>query len=151
MARMYSRRRGKSGSTKPVKKTKKVWLRYTSKEIDKLIIKLANTGKTASQIGIALRDAYGVPDVKTITKKSISQILRDNKLYSDIPEDLQSLIKREIKIVKHMEANKKDMPSKRGLQLTESKIRRLVKYYKRTGKLSKDWKYDRSKARLLIE
>lgn len=150
MARMHSRKKGKSGSKKPVGKTKYVWVRYQPKEIEKLVIKLFNSGKSQSEIGIILRDNYGIPDVKTLTSKKIYQILKENKIVIDIPEDLKSLIKREIKILKHMETNKKDMPSKRGLQLTESKIRRLVKYYKKNGKLPSDWTYDRNRIKLLI-
>ena len=56
----------------------------------------------------------------------------------------------EILISKHLENNKKDVPAKRGLELTESKIHRLSKYYKKIGRIPKDWKYDRSKAKLLI-
>lgn len=147
---MHSRKKGKSGSKKPVGKTKYVWVRYQPKEIEKLVIKLFNSGKSQSEIGIILRDNYGIPDVKTLTSKKIYQILKENKIVIDIPEDLKSLIKREIKILKHMETNKKDMPSKRGLQLTESKIRRLVKYYKKNGKLPSDWTYDRNRIKLLI-
>jgi small subunit ribosomal protein S15 len=150
MARMHSRKKGKSGSKKPIKKTKNIWIRHTPQEIEKLITKLYNSGKTASQIGIILRDSYGIPDVKKVVGKKITPILKDNKIKIDIPEDLKSLIKKEIKILAHMENNKKDMPSKRGLQLTESKIRRLVKYYKKNKKLPSDWNYDRSKAKLLI-
>ena len=43
------------------------------------------------------------------------------------------------------------MTAKRGFQLTESKINRLVKYYKKTNKMPKDWKFDRAKAKLLVE
>lgn len=150
MARMHSRKKGKSGSKKPIGKTKYVWVRYQPKEIEKLVLKLFNSGKSQSEIGIILRDNYGIPDVKTLTSKKINQILAENKVAIDMPEDLKSLIKREIKILKHMEANKKDMPSKRGLQLTESKIRRLVKYYKKNGKLPSDWTYDRNRIKLLI-
>jgi len=39
----------------------------------------------------------------------------------------------------------------RGLQLTESKINKLVKYYKKSDRLSKDWKYDHKKVKLLAE
>ena len=42
------------------------------------------------------------------------------------------------------------MPAKRGLQLTENKINKLIKYYKREGILDKDWIYDRQKAKLLV-
>ena len=151
MARMYSRKKGKSGSKKPVKKTKPVWLRYGSKETEQLVIKLAKAGKTASEIGILLRDSYGVPSVKVITKKKITQILEENKLMQKLPYDMLALIKKEIAIMKHIDANKKDMTAKRGLILADSKIRRLVKYYKKVGKIPADWKYDKKNAKLLLE
>ncbi|KAB3548078.1 MAG: 30S ribosomal protein S15, partial [ANME-2 cluster archaeon] len=43
-----------------------------------------------------------------------------------------------------------DVHNKRALQLTESKIRRLVKYYRRTGTLPKDWVYRADTAEMLI-
>tara|TARA_Y100000310_G_C20605698_1_gene775356 strand:+ start:67 stop:567 length:501 start_codon:yes stop_codon:yes gene_type:complete len=150
MARMYSRKRGKSGSTKPVKGTKKVWLRYSDKEVEQLIIKLAKQGNSQSKIGIVLRDTYGVPDVRIVLNKKIGKVLGDNKLKPDLPDDLMALIKKELSVMKHRETNKKDMSAKRGLQLTESKINRLVKYYKKKGILDKDWVYDRSRAKLLV-
>jgi small subunit ribosomal protein S15 len=53
--------------------------------------------------------------------------------------------------MKHRETHKKDQTAKRGLQLTESKIGRLVKYYKKTGQLSEDWTYDKTKAKTFID
>lgn len=150
MSRRYSGKKGKSGSKKPIKKAKKVWLRYSNEEVEQLIIKLAKQGYTQSKMGIMLRDTYGIPDVKTILNKKIGKVLEENKLKSKLPEDLLSLIKKELNILKHLEINKKDMPAKRGLLLTESKINRLVKYYKRKGILEKDWVYDREKAKLLV-
>ncbi len=147
---MYSGKRGKSGSKKPVKKTKKVWLRYSDQEVEQLIVKLSKQGYTQSKIGIVLRDTYGVPDVRIILNKKIGKILDENKLTPKLPEDLLSLIKRELNILKHLETNKKDQPAKRGLILTESKINRLVKYYKRNKILDKLWVYDRDKAQLLV-
>jgi len=151
MARMYSRKKGKSGSRKPIKKSKPIWLRYSSKETEQLVIKLARSEKTASEIGVILRDSYGIPSVRVMTKKKITKILEDNKLMRKLPFDLLSLIRKQVDIMKHMDANKKDMTAKRGLLLTESKIRRLVKYYKKVGKLPKDWKYDKKNAKLLLE
>ena len=150
MARMYSGKRGKSGSKKPVKKTKKVWLRYSDQEVEQLIVKLSKQGYSQSKIGITLRDTYGVPDVRIILNKKIGKVLGDNKLVPKLPEDLLSLIKRELNILKHLETNKKDQPAKRGLILTESKINRLVKYYKRKRILDSSWTYDREKAKLLV-
>jgi small subunit ribosomal protein S15 len=151
MARMYSRRRGKSGSKKPLEKTKQSWLRYKPKEAEMLIMKLAKEGKTASQIGLTLRDSYGVPDVKLLTGKTITKIMVEKKLAPKIPEDLMALIKKSIKIRKHREENKQDKTSLRGLQLTESKIKRLVKYYKQEKKLPVDWKYDVKSIKLFVE
>jgi len=151
MARMHSRRKGKAGSKKPVKKVKPVWIRYTGKEIEQLVVKLSKSGKTPSEIGVVLRDTYGVPDVKTLTKKKICKILDENKAGPKLPSDLIALIGKDIAIMKHVETNSKDMSAKRGLLLTISKIRRLTKYYKNVGKLPRDWIYDRSKAKLLLE
>ncbi len=150
MGRMYSGKKGKSGSKKPVKKHKLTWIRYSNKEIEQLIIKLAKQGKSQSEIGMILRDTYGVPSVRDILKKKLYKILEENKIIPKLPEDLTSLIKNEIKIIKHFERNKKDMHAKRGLLLTESKIHRLSKYYKRIGKLPQNWTYDRKQAEILV-
>ena len=151
MARMHSRKKGKSGSSKPLKPTKPTWLRYKPKEIELLIVKLTKEGKTGSQIGLALRDIYGVPDVKLLTEKSISKILEEKKLQPQLPEDLVALMRKSIMIRKHLEANKKDEPAQRGLLLTESKIRRLIKYYKRSSRIAVDWKYEPSKLKMYTE
>jgi small subunit ribosomal protein S15 len=151
MARMYSRKKGKAGSKKPIKKVVKQWIRYKPNEVELLISKFAKEGKTSSQIGIYLRDTYGIPDVKTLTKKSITQILKEKNLIKTIPEDLMALIKKNIVIRKHLEANKKDESALRGLIITESKIKRLVKYFKRTRKLPEDWKFQPERLKLYLE
>ena len=150
MARLHSRKKGKSGSKKPLKKIKPNWVRYDAKEAEQLVIKLSKQGYSQSKIGVALRGIYGIPDLRTITNKKISMILEENKLASKIPEDLLDLIRKENNVHKHLELNKGDMSALRGLQLTESKIKRLVKYYKANGKLPQNWKYDREQAKLLI-
>lgn len=151
MARMHSRKKGKSGSKKPVKKSLPIWGRYKPREIELLVVKLAKDKKTASQIGVLLRDTYGIPSVKAATGRSITQVLKEKKIFPEIPEDMKALIKRALMIRKHMEMHKKDMPAFRGLILTESKIRRLMKYYKNTGRLAESWAYDPEKMKLIIE
>ncbi|MFH1510835.1 MAG: 30S ribosomal protein S15 [Candidatus Woesearchaeota archaeon] len=148
MARMHSRRKGKSGSTKPSKATQPGWVRYKPKELEMLITKLSKEGHSASEIGVILRDTYGVPSVRQVSEKRLTQVLAEKNLGPKIPEDLINLIKRAITIRKHIEKNKQDMTAKRGLQLTESKIFRLMKYYKGTGKLPLDWKFDEQSIRL---
>ena len=147
---MHSRKKGKSGSIKPIKKTKPTWVRYSETEVESLVVKLAKAGNNSAKIGLILRDSYGVPDVKIITKNKIGDILKNQKLSPAYPDDFTSLIKKEINIQKHLEKFKKDQVAKRGLKLTSSKINRLAKYYKRKGILPEDWRYDREKAKLIV-
>ena len=151
MARMHSRRKGKSGSTKPSKPILHSWIRYKPKEVELLIVKLGKEGMTTTQIGLHLRDTYGITNVKLLTKKSISQILEKKSLTPKLPENLTALLKRVISLQKHLENNHKDEVAKKGLLLTESKVRRLVKYYKRTNKLPESWNYDPKQVNLLVE
>jgi len=146
MARKYSRKHGKSGSKKPIKKTLPVWLRYKPNEVEVLIVKLAKEEKNSSEIGIILRDTYGIPDVRTLCKKKISQILKEKKAAPEFPDDLISLIRKTVAIRKHLETNHKDETAKRGIILTESKIKLLTKHYKKTGKLASEWKFDPERA-----
>ena len=152
MARMHSRRKGKSGSTHPVeRKEHPKWSSLNPREVELHVLELAKKGKSTSEIGMIIRDQFAVPDVKLATGKSISKILEANNLKPEIPEDLRNLIQTALTIQKHIDENKKDLNSKRNLQLTESKIRRLVKYYKANKVLADDWKYSLSKAKLMFE
>ena len=150
MARMHSRRRGKSSSTRPPRAKSPDWCSYSIEEVEDFIVKLAREGHGPSMIGIQLRDAYGVPFTKLICNKTVTQILEERGLKAKLPEDITNLIKRAVNLRRHLEENKKDLSSKRGLQLIESKIHRLSKYYRDTKVLPKDWKYDWRKAAVLI-
>jgi small subunit ribosomal protein S15 len=152
MARIHARRKGKSGSTKPVdRKEHPDWSSLNPREVESHILDLAKQGKNTSEIGIILRDQFAVPDVKIATGKSISMILKANSLKPEIPEDLRNLIGTALSLRKHLDDNRKDLSNKRSLQLTESKIRRLTKYYISTGELPEKWKYSPEQAKLLFE
>lgn len=127
------------------------WVEYKPKEIEEVIINLANTGHSPAQIGMVLRDQYGIPNTKTFLGKKVEEFLGENNLLHEVPFELLSLIKKSVKIENHLKENKKDMTAKRGFTLTVSKIRRLVRYYHKKGKLSKDWKYTSERAALLIK
>ncbi len=144
---MHSRKHGKSGSKKPVKRINPRWLIYDKDEAVKLIHKLAKEGKSSSEIGIMLRDQYGIPDIRYFGLR-VTKITGQKK---EVPEDLYNLIKKAVNVHKHMDTNRKDSKAKHGLELIESKIRRLGKYYARTGKLPKGWKYSIDKAKLLVK
>lgn len=151
MAKMHSRKRGTSGSKKPLHKTKPTWLRLKEKELEMLIVKLAKEGKSSSQIGLDLRDSYGVPDVKTLTGKRIQEIMAEKGIVPKLPEDLVALMRRALNVRNHLDANKQDMPALRGMQLTDAKIKRLIKYYKANSKLPITFKYDPTQLKLYTQ
>ena len=80
----------------------------------------------------------------------INQILSEKGKSAKIPEDLMNLLHKVLSLVDHLESNRKDLHNSRQLELTESKIRRLVKYYKSKNTLDADWKYDRKQVRLMV-
>jgi len=141
MARIHSHRRGKSHSTRPSIKRMPPWLSYSPDEILTLIVKMGREGLTPSQIGQKLRDEYGVPLVKPILRKSITEILEENGIKASIPEDLANLLKKAQRLKEHLNRHKGDRKNVRSLELIEAKIHRLAKYYKRINRLPKDWEY----------
>ena len=151
MARMHAKKKGKSGSKKPAARIAPDWTQYSKEEVVDMVIKMSKEGKSNSVIGVILRDQYGIPSVKTICGKTILQILKEEKLAPKWPEDLMNLFKKAVKLRKHLEQNRMDKHNRRSLQLTESKIRRLVKYYKKTGTVAKDWYYKPEQVALLIK
>ncbi len=147
---MHSRVKGKSASKRPPRTKPPEWCPYTKEEVEDLVVRLARAGYPPSQIGIILRDTHGIPLVNQITGKKIVKILKENGFEFPVPEDLFNLIKRAVNIRQHLEEHPKDRHSNRGLQLTEAKIHRLSKYYRRNGILPKDWKYDPKEAVILL-
>lgn len=124
----------------------KDWTKYDKDEVEKLVKKLAKE-VTPGKIGLILRDQYGIGSVKKYGF-TISSLTSKKE---EVPEDLYDLLKKVVNLHDHMQKNKKDHSSKYGLQALESKIRRLGKYYIRTGRLPKDWKYTIQSARLLVK
>ena len=150
MARMHARRRGKSCSVRPYRKQAPAWSNIDPKAITQVILNLRKEGASSSKIGLVLRDSYGVPDVKLALGKRIGDILKENKVASEIPEDLRDLMIKALGLRKHLGENKKDLHNKRQLNLTESKIRRLVRYYRGTKKLPKEFVYKPETAEILL-
>jgi small subunit ribosomal protein S15 len=132
MATLYGRGRGKARSHAP-KAEKPYWVKMESKEIEEVVVKLAKQGLSSAKIGLMLRDNYGIPSTKTVIGKKVEKILAENNVKTQ-DYNIVSLEKRQRALKKHLEKNKKDMTAKRGLQLTEAKIRRLEKYSKRKSK-----------------
>ena len=141
LAKLYARRRGRAQSKRLYRTSPPTFVRLTPQEVENLIIELARKGENPSKIGLILRDQYGIPSIRQVLGKKLTQVLRDNDLLSEIPEDLMNLIRKAIRIRKHLMTHKKDMRAKRALQLTESKINRLINYYRSKKRLPPGFSY----------
>jgi len=141
MGRMHTHNHGKSHSIRPIELKKPDWVKMDPKEIEELIIKYAKDGMTSSKIGIKLRDQYAIPLVKPIINKTISQVLTENKLTPEIPEDLNNIVQKAVNLQKHLKENRNDNRNVRSLELIEAKVHRLSTHYKSKGILAKKWKY----------
>lgn len=152
MARMHARRRGSSRSRRPLLTENPEWVPLSKEEVIALVVKLGKDGLTTSKIGMVLRDQHAVPSVRLSTGQTVLEILNENGLSPKLPEDLMALMRKAITLNLHVQnGHHGDFSNRRGLQLIESKIRRLVKYYKRMDILPSDWNYSLKNAELLIE
>ncbi|MDR1721482.1 MAG: 30S ribosomal protein S15 [Methanobrevibacter sp.] len=131
--------------------TRPEWVMYSNEEIEELILKFNREGKSASEIGVILRDTYGVPSVKAVVGEKITAILKKNEQAGDYPEDIMNLIRKAVNIRDHLKENPKDLHTKRGLTIIESRIRRLGRYYSNAGELPEGWRYDPKEAALLVK
>merc|ERR1719335_104896 len=134
----------------PYRRRPPTWLKMKTEDVNDHICKLAKKGLTPSQIGVTLRDSFGVPQVKTITGSKILRMLKTAGLAPALPEDLYYLIKKAVAIRKHLDKNRKDKDSKFRLILVESRIHRLARYYKRVKALPATWKYVSATASALV-
>lgn len=141
MARMHARRKGKSGSKRPLVTRSPEWVPLESDEVEETVARFAAQGKSSAEIGLVLRDQYGIPNVRLATGKTVTEIMRARGTKFDMPEDLGTLMRRAVDLQTHLRANPKDNANRRGLQLMESRIRRLAQYYQKEGVLPPTWDY----------
>ncbi len=141
MARIHTHTHGKSHSIRPTSKSAPSWLNQSKDQVSSLVVNFSKDGLRPSEIGLKLRDEYGIPLVKPVVGKSLSELLADNNIRPEMPEDLDTLVKKAVGLQKHLKIHNSDHRNVRSLELIEAKIHRLSKYYKRIGKLPKSWKY----------
>ena len=141
MGRLHTHNHGKSQSTRPIELKKPSWVTQSPKEVEEIIIKYGKDGLTSSQIGIKLRDQHAIPLVKPILNKGITEVLDENKLTPELPEDLNNIVIKAVGLQKHLKSNKSDYRNVRSLELIEAKVHRLSVYYKRIGRIPLKWKY----------
>jgi small subunit ribosomal protein S15 len=141
MARIHAHTHGKSHSTRPSSQNLPTWVSSTNSELTSLIVQFSKDGLGPSEIGVKIRDQHAIPLAKPILGKNITHILTENGIVTELPEDLSQLVKKAIGLQKHLRAHNTDRRNIRSLELIEAKIHRLSKYYKRIGKLQRNWKY----------
>jgi small subunit ribosomal protein S15 len=141
MARIHAHTRGKSHSVRPTSKNSPPWLTSSPAEISSIVLQLSKEGLTPSTIGTKMRDEYGIPLVKNIIDKTITEIRSENGIKDEMPEDLYQLVQKALALQKHLRSHNTDHRNVRSLELIEAKIHRLSKYYKRKEKIPKNWKY----------
>ena len=141
MGRLHTHNHGKSHSSRPTELKKPSWVTQSPKEIEEMIVKYGKDGLTASQIGIKLRDQHAIPLVRPILNKGITQVLDENKITPELPEDLNNIVLKAVGLQKHLKSNKSDSRNVRSLELIEAKVHRLSVYYKKIGRIPKNWKY----------
>jgi small subunit ribosomal protein S15 len=140
MARTHAHTHGKSHTNRPTFKNAPSWT-IANQEIVSKIVDFGKDGLTASEIGLRLRDEFAVPLVKPILGKTITEVLEENNITKTMPEDLERLVRKALGLQKHLNNHNSDKRNVRSLELIESKIHRLSRYYKKNSKIPQNWKY----------
>jgi len=151
MSRIHSGNKGRAGSHRPYPLTKPEWVTASSEEVVEQAVQLAKTGMGQALVGQTLRDSYAIPLSRAITGKRLAVLLGENGIKPEIPDDLQALLKRVVHLQRHLATHPKDLANRRGLNLMESRIRRLARYYRRRRRLPENWRYSAAGAALQVE
>jgi small subunit ribosomal protein S15 len=109
---------------------KPLWLKMSEEDLKKVIKELADKYQPA-QIGIILRDQYGVPSTKVYGKKLKAYL---KELGVDSNPDLENAQKKFDKITEHMKENVTDKRSKHKMQKAQTRLNILRKYFARKKK-----------------
>ena len=151
MARLHSKKKGKSGTKRPKGKIVPEWIPMEKAAVEEIILKMAGEGVPPSKIALFLRDQKGVANLRMVLGMSLSAFLKKNKAAPEYPEDLIELIRKAMRMNSHLRKSKKDLSNKVKLLYVESIINRLVKYYVSKGTLPGGCRYDLGKAALLVK
>lgn len=151
MARLHSKKKGKSGTKRPKSRTAPEWPAMKKADMEDNILKMAREGMPPAKIGLVLRDQHGVANLRAHLGMSLKAFLAKEKAAGEYPEDLLNLIRKAVRMSAHLKSSKNDVHNSVKLGHVESKIQRLVRYYSSKGMLPAGWKYDREKAALLVK
>jgi len=109
----------KSSTEKPA------WLKMKEQDIIKIIAELSEKYQPA-QIGLVLRDNYGIPTTKIYGKKLLSYL---KELGKNTNPELENAGKKVERMKEHLKSNVTDRKAKHKLQKAQSRLNVLKKYY----------------------
>ena len=104
---------------------KPLWLKMKEEELKKIIKELAKKYQPA-QIGLILRDQYGIPTTRLYGKK-LAQYLKELNLPAN--KELENIKKKLERIKEHLKTNITDKKAKHKLQKAQSKVSKARKYF----------------------
>jgi len=151
VSRIHSGRKGRAGSHRPFPLTRPDWVTLSAEEVAQQAVQLAKGGRSAAQVGLALRDGLGVPSSRAVTGKRLAVVLAEGGVTAEVPDDLQALLKRVVHLQRHLATHPNDLANRRGLTLMESRIRRLARYYRQHRRIPESWRYSAAGAALQVE
>ena len=111
---------------------KPTWVKIKESELKEIISELAKK-YSPSQIGLVLRDQYGIPTTKVFGKK-LKKYLEELKIERN--EELENIEKKVNKLKEHLNENITDKKAKHKLQKAQSMLNIVKKYSNRKIKRS---------------
>lgn len=109
---------------------KPTWLKIKEPELKSLIVELSKK-YAPSQIGIILRDQYGIPTTKVFGKKLKAYM---DELGISVNENLDNAEEKVEKLKEHLKNNVTDRKAKHKLQKAQSRLNITRKYFARKTK-----------------
>jgi len=106
---------------------KPLWLKTTEEEMKKIIVELSEKYSPA-QLGLVLRDQYGIPTTKIYGKK-LSEYLKEIGKYNEKAE-LENAQKKVENMQDHLKNNSQDKKTKHKMQKAKSKLETIKRHTK---------------------
>ncbi len=151
MARMHTKKKGKSKSRKPMLDgSVEIKSGLGKEETERIIVQYSKQGMGPTAIGEKLKREHNVMYPSSTIGKKINKFLKEKKEANALPDDLLTLMAKAVNLNKHIEKNRQDKSNTLNMKRTEAKIWRLTKYYIKKGVLPGNWRYDPKQAELLI-